>query len=606
MSFRSKILLALALVGLVPVALTGVISDAVNREELEKTVGRSQAAVAAELALECERYVARALESLRQSAELLPLDQLSRQELGAVLRVPYLQLDFVRALAMLDHDHGLLAAPAFGPRGNRPDPDPAATEAEVDAFLRRVPLRLALDAGTAMSNPYKTARGQSRVAVALRLQGGRRVIAAELALQDIDASLRNVSDGSVALVAAADGTILAGSAETKLTAPERELQASARGPASRLLRRGDGQEWLASAARVPQMNWTVLVAQPSALAFRAAHRVRLYTLFWGAVSLALIGGLGLVLSRSLTASMQKLSQAVGTLGEGRWDIRLDVGGRDEIGKFASAFREMAAGMQKRDQEIRAWNAELQQRVEARNAELQAAQDQILRTRKLAALGGLSAGIAHELNNPVTAITGLLTLVMAELSPDAPQMATLQTIQQQAYRVAKIVEEVRRFTEAQRGKGVRFALERPVRAALEECAAEIDEKKIRLSTELGARCEAQGDPRQIQQVIGHLVRNAIQAMPGGGDLKVHLSDVAGDALRLSVSDTGNGIPKELRERIFDPFFTTKHNGSKVGLGLSISHTIVEAHHGRILVDSVEGQGSTFTVVLPAAPAAASLV
>ena len=606
MSFRSKILLALAIVGLVPVALTGVVSDAVNREELEKTVGRSQAATAMALAQQCERYVARALESLRQSTELLPLDQLSREELGSVLRVPYLQLEFVHALAILDHEHGLLASPAFGPRGGRPDPDPAATEVELDAFLRRVPLRLALDAGTAMSNPYKTARGQSRVAVALRLPGKQRVIAAELSLQEVEASLRTVPEGSEALVAAADGAILAGSTDGKLSAAERDLQPAPASTVSRLIRRADGREWLASAARVPQIGWTVLVGEPADLAFRAAHRVRTYTLFWGGVSLVLIAGLGLILSRSLTTPMQKLSDAVNALRDGRWDIRVDVTGRDEIGRFAAAFREMAAGMQRRDEEIRAWNAELQERVEARNAELQAAQDQILRTRKLSALGGLSAGIAHELNNPVTAITGLLTLVMSEMDPGSPHRAALQTVQQQAYRVAKIVEEIRRFTDSQRGKGIRFDMEGPVRAALEECAPEIDERKIRVSTELHTRCETQGDPRQIQQVVGHLVRNAIQAMPSGGDLAVRLRDVAGDAVQLSVSDTGVGIPKELRDRIFDPFFTTKQNGSKIGLGLSISHTIVEAHHGRILVDSVEGRGSTFTIVLPAAPPAAHMV
>ena len=95
------------------------------------------------------------------------------------------------------------------------------------------------------------------------------------------------------------------------------------------------------------------------------------------------------------------------------------------------------------------------------------------------------------------------------------------------------------------------------------------------------------------------------MPEGGTLKVSLSDVDGDALKLSVSDTGKGIPKSMRDRIFDPFFTTKDAPSGVGLGLSISHSIVEAHHGKLLVDSAEGSGATFTIVLPAAAAAAHL-
>jgi signal transduction histidine kinase len=95
------------------------------------------------------------------------------------------------------------------------------------------------------------------------------------------------------------------------------------------------------------------------------------------------------------------------------------------------------------------------------------------------------------------------------------------------------------------------------------------------------------------------------MPKGGRLKVTLSDVNGDALKLSVSDTGKGIPAGMRDRIFDPFFTTKEAPGGVGLGLSISHSIVEAHHGKLLVDSAEGHGATFTIVLPAAAAAAHL-
>jgi signal transduction histidine kinase len=128
--------------------------------------------------------------------------------------------------------------------------------------------------------------------------------------------------------------------------------------------------------------------------------------------------------------------------------------------------------------------------------------------------------------------------------------------------------------------------------------------IHLTTDLKS-CEAQGDPAQIQEAVAHIVQNAIAAMPNGGTLRVSLSDVNGDALKLSVSDTGRGIPKALRDRIFDPFFTTKEEPSGIGLGLSISHSIVEAHHGKLLVDSAEGRGATFTIVLPAAAAAAHL-
>ena len=133
-----------------------------------------------------------------------------------------------------------------------------------------------------------------------------------------------------------------------------------------------------------------------------------------------------------------------------------------------------------------------------------------------------------------------------------------------------------------------------------------EEELTLEQKIDGLREAQGDPSQIQQVVAHLLQNAIAAMPEGGELRIGLSEVGGDALKLTVTDSGKGIAPEMRERIFDPFFTTKEGASGVGLGLSISHSIVEAHHGKLLVDSAPGRGATFTILLPAAAPAAHLV
>src|SRR5437660_301932 len=138
------------------------------------------------------------------------------------------------------------------------------------------------------------------------------------------------------------------------------------------------------------------------------------------------------------------------------------------------------------------------------------------------------------------------------------------------------------------------------------AGQLAKQNIRVVTDLEASTRhTQGDPGRIQRAVANVVENAIQAMPEGGELKVQLTDVGGEALKLSISDTGEGIPAALRERIFDPFFTTKKNGAGVGMGLSVSHSIVEAHHGRIVVESEAGKGATFIIFLPAAAPAAHL-
>jgi two-component system, NtrC family, sensor kinase len=243
-------------------------------------------------------------------------------------------------------------------------------------------------------------------------------------------------------------------------------------------------------------------------------------------------------------------------------------------------------------------------VDDRTAELKAAQDQILRTRRMAALGSLGAGLAHELNNPMTAITGYLAILRKHAPAGSPQSEMIARAQEQAGRVARVVEDLRSFADQERTtSGQRFSLGRTVNSALS-----LYEERLRSSgIDLTKRIEeplpdAQGDPVQIQQVVAHIVENAINAMPAGGKLEVSLGTVDGAALRLRVADTGKGIPASIRERIFDPFFTTKGQAGQVGLGLSVSHSIVEAHHGRIVVESEEGMGAAVTVLLPAAAAA----
>jgi signal transduction histidine kinase len=602
MSFRARLFAFLALTGVLPVALLGWLSFSLHRAEVERTVSRAQAAVAAEAARNVERTVASGIEGLRLSVGALPLDQLSNDELTAVLRIPYRQLSFVNAVALLDSDGNLLAPAVYEHDAQKPD---GFSQTDLQALLQRAPVSLLERAGTALGVPYRGSTGTTRVPVALQLGNGR-VLVAELSLKEISKRLADLP--GTAFLAAQNGAVLAGAAS--LSDEEKQLVDGAvagRAPIARLLRRTDGTDWLAAAAPVGTMGWAVAVAQPATEAFSGAIRVRDYTVFWAAVALLLTAILGALLARGLSAPVRELSQGVRAVAEGRYDQTVAVESRDELGQLAEGFNHMAREIRRRDDEIRAWNTELQQRVEHRTAELKLAQDQILRTRRLAAIGSLGAGIAHELNNPLTAVAGLISLARKQLGDSSPQSETLKQALEQTRRVSKIVSDLRQFAEQERSEGGRrFPLEQPVLSALDLYAEEMREKRIEVRRELksGLR-EAQGDPVQIQQVVAHLVQNAIAAMPEGGELRIALTDVAGDALKLTVSDSGKGIPPEMRERIFDPFFSTKDKAG-VGLGLSISHSIVEAHHGKLLVDSAPGRGATFTVLLPAAAPAAHLV
>ena len=610
MRFGAKIGLVLLAVGVLPVALLGLVSSAVSRDELGRTVGRMQQQAAEDLALYVERTLGASIENLRLSAAALPLEDsrgFARWEIAKMLAIPYRQLPFVSILAIVDDRKVPVAGPAFE---RRPDRDPSLAgrepvgDAELELFSSRIPDPPVAVGATRLGEPYRALHGPLRIAVAHRLARDRSIVA-EVVLRDVEDRVGELSKGGVAWVVDGRGRLLAhGGPDARLGDEEAKLAADAGRegrPVARLLARADGTRWLAAYAPVRGYGWGAAVAQPASVALRAAERLRLYTLAWAGAGLCLAAALGTLLARRVTRPVKRLSRAATAIAEGDWGVEVDARGDDEFADLGRAFSQMTQELRRRDEEIRGFTRELQQRVEERTAQLRAAQDQILRTRRLAALGSLGAGLAHELNNPMTAVTGYLAILRKQAPPESPQADLIARAQEQAGRVARVVEDLRAFTDQERSApGQRFELARTVDAALSLYEGRLRASGITLRRRIEERLpEAQGNPVQIQQVVAHLVENAINAMGSGGRLDVELGTVDGDALRLRIADTGHGIPAPIRERIFDPFFTTKDQAGQVGLGLAVSHSIVEAHHGRIVVESEEGAGATFTVLLPAA-------
>jgi two-component system, NtrC family, sensor kinase len=610
MRFGAKIGLVLLAVGVLPVALLGIVSYTVSRDELQRTVGRMQTQAAEDLALFTERYVRNSVESLRLSVSAIPFDDMSRGELSQFIGIPYRQLPFLSVLAVVNDENVPVAGPVFEPHPERL-PELAGRESlaegDLDLFARRIPRAPAAAGASAIGVPYRGAKGPVRIAVALRL-GKNRALAAEVVLRDVEARLTELSEGSgLAYLVDGKGEVIAGDRAGTLTADDRRLAEVGFGKSlawSRLVRRADGERWLAAFAPVKSLGWGAVVAQPMAVAFGAAERLRFYTVTWSGLAVIVALAVGALLARRVTRPVERLSRAAGAIAAGDYGAPVDERGKDEIADLGRAFAHMTGELRRRDEEIRGWNRELQKRVDERTAELRTAQDQILRTRRLAALGSLGAGLAHELNNPMTAIVGYLAILKKQLGAGTPFAEMVTRAQEQASRVTRVVEDLRSFADQERTtQGQKFSLARPVRAALALYEDRLRASGVTLTTRFEEVLpDAQGDAVQIQQVVAHLVENALNAMPAGGKLEVSLGSVDGEALRLRIEDSGKGIPLTIRERIFDPFFTTKEHPGRVGLGLSVSHSIVEAHHGRIVVESEEGAGAVVTVLLPAASAA----
>jgi len=270
----------------------------------------------------------------------------------------------------------------------------------------------------------------------------------------------------------------------------------------------------------------------------------------------------------------------------------------EFGALVRGFLEMAAGLRKmRDT--------LEEKVRQRTAELETAHNELLQAAKLAALGQLVSGVAHEINNPLTSILGFAEIVLARPELDRRLRAPLETIRDESIRLKSVVANLSSFA--------RRSPQRIARIDLRDVLDWIDDLRcyqlavanIELHWDRPAApvC-VDGDRDQLVQVFFNLVLNAeqaIQSAGGRGDIWLACGLEGGRAWAL-VRDNGPGIPAEIQPRIFDPFFTTKPAGQGTGLGLSISHGIVQQHRGSIAVVSAEGQGTTLRISLPAAASA----
>ena len=227
------------------------------------------------------------------------------------------------------------------------------------------------------------------------------------------------------------------------------------------------------------------------------------------------------------------------------------------------------------------------------------QERLLQTQKLSALGELISGVAHELNNPLTAVVGYAQLLEEERIP--PDMrADLRRIREQAQRAARIVQNLLDFARKRPPEKVYTDLNSLLERTLDLRAYELRVNNIKVVTDLASGLPwTMVDPHQIQQVFLNIITNAQQAMSeahGRGTLTVRTS-VQDDVIRVEIADDGPGIPPEIMPRIFDPFFTTKEVGKGTGLGLSIAYGIVTEHGGQIWAESQPGQGARFIIELP---------
>jgi len=327
------------------------------------------------------------------------------------------------------------------------------------------------------------------------------------------------------------------------------------------------------------------------------------TLFGLLILGCLLGGLlAGWLARRLSKPILALTESAKKIAGGERDVALPVAGLDEIGHLTTAFADMTNALRLSDRERQELNHQLEQKVlkrtallEEKSLQLIQTQEQLLHQEKLAAIGSLASGVAHEINNPAAIIRGNVEILQMSLADDAGEHEELSEILKQIERISLITRNLLSSSKEQNLNLEQVKIPELIDEILGQLIHHTPMRGVEIRRSFTSELPAiEGDRERLRQLFTNILLNAAQAMDGKGTLRV-----SGSAnvpwVRILIADTGPGISETVLGKIFNPFFTTKSNGT--GLGLSVSYGIVRAHGGDLSVASSEGQGATFKIDLP---------
>jgi len=288
------------------------------------------------------------------------------------------------------------------------------------------------------------------------------------------------------------------------------------------------------------------------------------------------------LAYGILQPIRRLVFASHQLAKGNLEYEVKLKSKDEIGELSDAFNLMASSLKERDKRLKEY-----------------AQQQIMKSERLATLGQLAAGVAHEINNPLGAVLMYSHLSLEEMEPEDPRRTNLEKAIGEATRCKDIVRRLLDFARQTEPKVEELDANEILQRTLSLVENQALFQNVKINRVFSPSLpKALMDGSQMQQVFTNIILNAAEAVDGEGELTIATRMASdGEFIEIEFTDTGCGIPQENLEKIFDPFFTTKQVGRGTGLGLAVSYGIVARHKGTIDVKSELGKGSTFTVRLP---------
>ncbi len=321
-----------------------------------------------------------------------------------------------------------------------------------------------------------------------------------------------------------------------------------------------------------------------------------FTLLAGLCTVFLLLLLSFV-ATNVTKPLRVMVEATDRIAQGDLSHRLRIDLKDEIGHLAESFNRMTENLVLANENLTQWGKTLEKRVEERTKELRDAQDALVQAEKLASLGKIAAGVAHEINNPLTSILINASLMLERPALDDDSRENLTMIADETTRCAQIVRGLLEFARQTPSQVAKTDINELIDRTVQVFEKQASFRNIKVVKNLDRTLPpVELDKNKMQQVFSNMAMNAFEAMHQEGTLSITTRrDESGRMIEILFADTGVGIPKENLRKLFDPFFTTKSFGT--GLGLSVSYGIIEQAGGTIRVESEVGRGSTFVITLP---------
>jgi two-component system, NtrC family, sensor kinase len=328
-------------------------------------------------------------------------------------------------------------------------------------------------------------------------------------------------------------------------------------------------------------------------------RNRVMGIFTGIAALCVLLLLAILyaITSTIINPLNKLVAATNKIAKGDLSHKVNINLKDEIGQLAHSFNMMTDDLNKANQKLIQWGKTLEKQVEERTKKIKEMQDSLIQSEKLASLGKMAAGIAHEINNPLTSILINSHLLLEKPNDDPYTKESLNLITEETSRCSSIVKGLLEFSRQSPPKKEPADINRLIANTSTLLENQFKFQNIEVKKDFDPNLpNVKIDTGKIKQVLWNLMINAAEAMPDGGKLTIATSlSEKQKHIVIKITDTGKGIPKDNINKLFDPFFTTKESGS--GLGLAVTYGIIQQHQGSIKANSKVGQGTTFTVVLP---------